>query len=65
MNKFGIIIFIHFLSVFVNSQFYKPEEGVLELNINNFNESVATNKYLLVEFCMYNSYLKLYFCTKS
>jgi hypothetical protein len=56
MNQF-IMIFILLLPALTNSILYKPEEGVLELNINNFNETVAKNKYLLVEFCMYSSYI--------
>ena len=35
---------------FIYSINYKPEEGVLELNYANFNNSVAQNKILLVEF---------------
>ena len=53
MNQF--IIFILLLPALINSILYKPEEGVLELNIDNFNETVAKNKYLLVEFCMYTN----------
>ena len=46
----------HFLIIcslltIVNGVNYKPEDGVLELNDNTFDDAIAKNKFILVEFC--------------
>ena len=39
------------LCLVTNGIDYKPEEGVLELNDENFDAAVTENKILMVEFC--------------
>jgi hypothetical protein len=52
--------FLFFSICFVaNAIDYQPEEGVLELDEENFDDAVAANKILLVEFCK-NSYFHYY-----